>query len=172
MNKIDLFYKYYDAEKYRDAILILKKLPLVPKDKAWIFAKICECYYELRKYKIAVRYGKKSLEFQKNYPIALWNLGNSLYYIKEYRESIVVLKKLTNISDEVIGNKETQLGVKWAKSLRMDTNLKIALNYYALYKDAMVRKHLKIYKELKKQNNKSCIPKHFLIKWVRILSNV
>lgn len=158
INLLDDFYGFYDISDFKNSIKVLKKMELTAKNTAWIYAKCAECYYELRKYKIAVDYCRKSLEIQDKYPLALWTLGNSLYYLKKYNESVEIFSKILNMTGFEIGKIETRLGILWARSLRMDSYLKTADNLYMLCKDDEAKEALLHFNLIRKKGVKSCLP--------------
>ena len=172
MEKLDSFYQYFDNNNYTEAIRDLRQMPLIKEDKAWIYGKLSECYYELRRYKLGVRYGKKSLEFQKKYPLALWFLANSYFYLKDFNNSIKTFQTILKMKESDIGKKETQMGLKWAQSLKLDCHLCMAICYYGLYKDKKVRDCFNNFYALKKKRYKSSLEKTYLKKWTSVLKKV
>jgi len=150
------FYDSFEISNYNKPIKFLIKMDDTEKD-AWYYSKMAECYYELRKYKIAVDYCRKSLEIQDKYPLALWTLGNSLYYLKKYNESVEIFSKILNMTEFEIGKIETRLGILWARSLRMDSYLRTADNLYMLCKDDEAKEALLHFNLIRKKGVKSCL---------------
>lgn len=161
-NLLDEYYRYYDIGDFKNSLKVLKKMEITTKDAAWIHAKYAECNYELRKYKNAVEYCKKSLEIQNKYPLALWTLGNSLYYLKEYNKSTEIFSTILNMTEFEIGKIETKLGIQWARSLRMDSYLKMSDNLYMLCKDDEAKEALMQFNSIRKKGVMSCLPPNYI----------
>jgi tetratricopeptide (TPR) repeat protein len=159
---LDQYYNAFDNENYIIALKILKKIKPIQQDSAWVYAKIGECYYELKKYKIAVKYCNKSLAVQEKYPLPLWILGNSFYYLKQYNDSVDVFLEVINLSEYDIGKRETRLGISWAKSLKMDCYLKVADNFYMMEKDIDAQNYFQKFRLIKKKRVKSCLPNSYI----------
>jgi tetratricopeptide (TPR) repeat protein len=162
VNLLDEYYRYYDIGDFKNSFKVLKKMELSTKDAAWIYAKCAECNYELRKYKNAVEYCKKSLDIQNKYPLALWTLGNSLYYLKKYNESVDFFSEILNMTEFEIGKIETRLGIQWARSLRMDSYLKMADNFYMLCKDEEAKKAVFEFNSIRKKGIKSYLATNYI----------
>lgn len=159
---LDEYYGFYDNNDFKNSLKVLKKMELTAKDAAWIHAKCAECDYELKKYKNAVEYCKKSLEIQNKYPLALWTLGNSLYYLKEYNKSTEIFSTILYMTEFEIGKIETKLGIQWARSLRMDSYLKMADNFYMLCKDEEAKEAVFEFNSIRKKGVKSYLPKNYI----------
>ncbi len=172
---IDLYYNYFDNNNYKDALTVLFKMELNPKDSSWIYSKIAECHYELFEYQKAVDYCLESLKVQPKYPFAMWTLANAYYYLGEYESSIKLLKKILKLSVEDIGKVETKMGIRWARSLHMDSYLKAVDCYYMLEKDNKAIEYYDQFKNLKKLKIKSYLPIKYLkeieIKMKEVMNN-
>jgi tetratricopeptide (TPR) repeat protein len=159
---LDEYYKHIDNLDYFKALKYLNKMELTHKDSPWIYAKIAECFYELKNYKEAISYCELSLSKQKKYPLPLWTLGNSLYYDKKYKESIKVFKEIIQMDEMVIGRVETKQGIVWGRSLIMDCHIKLADNYYLINKDIEAKSELEKFEAIRRRRVKSSLPKSYI----------
>ena len=169
---LDLYYKYFDRKEYRKSIEVLFQMELSEKDGAWIQAKIGECFYELKNYEESIRFCKKSLKLQPKYPLPLWTIANAYYYNEDYKSSKRMFLKITKMDDIEIGKEETNLGIKWAKSLKMDSYLKIADCCYMLNQDKKAKVYLNIFNNLKSEKILTSLPKWYIIEIQNKISNI
>ena len=159
---LDLYYNYFDDNNYKAALDILLKMDLNLKDSSWINAKIAECHYEVFDYQKAVDYCILSLKFQPKYPLALWTISNAYYYLSEYTTSIKYLKKILKLSIEEIGKVETKMGIRWARSLQMDSLIILSDCYYMLEQDSLAISFYNRFKSLRQLKTKSYLSKLYL----------
>lgn len=159
---LDGYYRHFDNSDYSTAISYLNRMEFNKKDSAWIYAKLGECYYELKNYQKAIYYCKLSLNIQKKYPLSLWTLGNSYYYEKKYLEAISIFHIITKMTEIEIGKVETQMGKSWARSLIMDSYLELSDCFYMIHKDKEAIDNYLIFKKIRQKRTKTYLPKWYI----------
>jgi tetratricopeptide (TPR) repeat protein len=169
---LDKYYEHFDRDEYEESLIFLRQMEITKEDAAWIYVKTAECLYELRNYREAILYCKKSLKAQSKYPLALWLIANSYYYIGDYQRAKRIFLKLAKMNESEIGKVQTRLGLRWARSIIMDSHLKLADCYYLLVQDRQALAHLKIFNTLKSKKISTCMPKWYISEIRKNLSDV
>lgn len=159
---LDDFYFHYDNEDWVKANYFIRKLIRSDSNSEWNWSKLASIYYELKKYKLSLRYSKKALSINKNYPFSLWTIANSYYYLKDYQNSLKYFKIIIDFSEKEIGIIQSKMGVKWAQSLKLDTYIKLSDVCYMLERDQEAILYFKKFNSLKKQKIKSFLDKAYL----------
>jgi tetratricopeptide (TPR) repeat protein len=155
---LDDYYYAIDNENFSYALEVLNRMVVFENEIAWYNAKKAECFYELRDYKKAVTFCRKSLKIQPNYPLALWTISNAFYYLQKYKQCIQYLYFLDEMDENMIGKQETSMGITWARSLKMDVCLKLADALYMIHNDSRAITYYNKFREYRKKRVKSSLP--------------
>ena len=169
---LELFYTDFDNNEYKESLEVLEKMVFDEKDSPWIYAKMGECYYELRNYKEAIRLCKESLKLQSNYPLPLWTISNAYYYNKDYKNSKRFFKKIVEMDEKKIGKEETSLGIRWAKSLKMDSYIKLTDCCYMLGQDKKAKDYLTVFNSMRSRKIPTSLPKWYIKQIKANIANV
>ncbi len=84
--------------KYQEAIPLLQKQIKKDTSSSSLYFSLAKSYENIDKNNLAIINYRKALQLQPNYPIALLNLSNCLFYSGNYKKAISNLKQLNNLT--------------------------------------------------------------------------
>ena len=128
----------YDTENFSKAKRILKVALEKNPEGYWLISNLAICNYETGKFKLALEISNKAYAIAPNDPMVL-NYHASILKVNDfYKEAIEIWLKIINTSEENLANSRFGEGIKWAKSLKVDTLFNLGNAYYLMddYKTA------------------------------------
>lgn len=122
----------YDANDFSKAKRILKEALEKNPDEYWIISNLAICHYETGKFKLALELSNQAYTIAPEDPMVL-NYHASILKVNDFfKEAIEMWLKIINTSEEVLANSRFGEGIKWAKSLKVDTLFNLGNAYYLM----------------------------------------
>lgn len=109
---------------YDEAIVLakrkLKQLPRRAFARHWYLAHLCSAYYEKKKYKTALKWGKEAFKSKPECPSVLWHLASPLYMLGNLEEAILCYRSIMERGLDRLAYGECGEGKEYALRLRSD----------------------------------------------------
>jgi tetratricopeptide (TPR) repeat protein len=130
----EILNEYYLASGKGDSLTAIKLIKRINKLETtfWSLTCISSTYFEMGKYKIALRYAEKAMLLNPASPLVLWDYAGALKKNKQRAKAKDIYNKILELSDSEIGRKYTKEGLYWARSLRCDCYYRLAECEYFL----------------------------------------
>lgn len=119
----------------------LKKLPNDP----WLLSRLSYVFYKTKKYKQALKWGRKAYKIAPQDPLCLWDYAEALNVNECKNDAIRVYKKILNMGAYNAGCINTSEGLRWANMLINDSRYQIGLCYYKLNNVPLAKRWLRLY---------------------------
>jgi tetratricopeptide (TPR) repeat protein len=123
----------------------------------WLWDRLALCYYERKKYKLALRYQSKALEIAPHCPMNLWGQAGTLDILGRSDEAIVIYKRLLRTGMNKILNRKI-CGAESeadARGMLTDCRYRIAMCYKEKGNKETAIKWLKLNLKLRKRGDLS-----------------
>jgi tetratricopeptide (TPR) repeat protein len=159
--------QYFKQKEWQKAIDVLKKLLVDEPDSHWILTNIGISYYEMRRYKTALRYSKKALELAPNCPLVLWDYACALDMLDRKMEAIKIWKGLLRRGVEKAAYGDCNEGIRWAKSLLNDSRYRIGQSYLNLGKRKLALRYLREHLSQRKRGLPSIFSRKEVLKNIK-----
>jgi len=162
--KIDLL---FEQENYPIARkILLKELKENPNDH-WLLTRISTTYYEEKKYKKALDFSKKAIQFAPDCPLTQWDHAGDLEMTGNLCNAIKIWKRLLSLDTEKLANDQCGEGMTRAKALQMDCAFRLGIAYNELNKPLESKKYFDLHLKLRYPGNRSIYRLKYVMKRIK-----